>query len=114
MPTAAPSASDEQPVLRRLALGVFAQQLGVVLARELSIVLQLLLDVGDDRAEIAPFHVHADVDAPRAASRLMTLGDGTTPLGHVPEPHVPAGGRVDEQLRDAGQAVPRSSASRAR
>ena len=57
-------AEAEQPLLGGLPLGELAEQLGVVLEREVDRG-QLRLDVADDRAEVATTHVGANVDIAR-------------------------------------------------
>ena len=54
---------DQQPRLRGLPLLELAEQLRVVAARELDLV-EPVLDVLDDRAEVAPGDVRADVEVP--------------------------------------------------
>ncbi len=55
-----------------------------------------------------PSHFGADVDAPRV---VFTIDDvlrrRDAHVGHIAQPHVPAVGRVDQQVANAAQAVAR-------
>ena len=61
--TAAADPVEQKPLLRRLALLVLAEQLGVVAEREADL-LDCLVDFAGDGAEVSTVHAHEDVDAP--------------------------------------------------
>ena len=91
----------QQPPPRLLAGGVFAEELGEVLAVELD-GLDLLLDRPGDLAEVgAGGDVAGDVDLPRG----VLVGDHVgrrdhRHVGHVAEPDVGAGGGLDRQVAE--------------
>src|SRR5262249_39191435 len=98
------SASEaEHALLGGLTFGVFAEQLGVVLQRELD-VLQAQVDVARHGAQIAPPHVGDHVDTRRDA---FVVNDGRgrhdAQLGHVAEAYGSALRGLEHELAQAGQ-----------
>ena len=100
MPIARRQAGREHAPVQRLGGLVGADHLGVVLEREVRRG-QPAVDVGGDGARVAPVRVEADVDPAR---HLVALDHGRrgadADVGDVLEPHVPAGGRVDQEVLD--------------
>ena len=59
-------------------------------------------------AGIAPTHVKANVDATRDSFMMdHVLGRQDAHVGYIPQAHVAAVGRVEEQIADTGQALAR-------
>ena len=92
--------------IRRLAGGEVPDDRRVILHRELDPAKSLSHVVGDG-AEIAPRHRCRDVDAP---GDVHVPDDGrrrSDPHGrHITQSHLPAGGKIDLQILDAGEVVP--------
>ncbi len=63
-------AEAEQRLLGGLPLRVLAEHLGVVAEREVDLLERVVSTSLRDRAEVAPRHVGADVDAPRSRLRV--------------------------------------------
>ena len=80
MPSSDSAARASSRRLRLLAGGVFAEELGVVLAREVQ-RLDLLLDLAGDAAQVAPRATLQVTSIRREApSRLISLGAGTSAI----------------------------------
>ena len=89
----AAAAEEEQRSLRSLTLRELSQHLCVVPEREAA-VLEALVDVVRDRAEVAPTHVGADVEAPRdvlAFDDVRSRRDAGRRPRRSGEPAVPRG-----------------------
>ena len=64
------------------------------------------MDVARDRVDVASADGDADVQASEDAfTGDDALGGSDADVGHVPEVHLTAGGRVDQQVADAVQAL---------
>ncbi len=87
-----------------LPLLVLPEHLRVVPERELD-PLEALFDVTHHGAEIAPARVEAHVDATRVVfAHYQVRSRQDAHVGHIPQAHLAATGRVDEQLANTGQA----------
>ena len=79
----------------------------MVLERELD-PLEALLDIVRYGPEITPAHVEAHVDATRVVfARYQVRRRQDARVGHIPQAHLAAVGRAQEQIADIGQVLAR-------